>query len=112
MRRADSVRAPLEGLERGVHQLVGRALPHEPIVIAKELDDFGLAQQRVAHEPARSEHSTHPLRRARRLAEGRGERLRPGGSFSELAQLEQAEIRVGCIRQPVEDDGQQLLHEA
>ncbi len=110
-RRGGLVVAPPERLERGVHQLLVVAFARHPVVVAQQLDDLGLSEQRVAGDPARTEHTTDALRRAGHLAEGRRECGCARRAFGELAQLQEPEVGVGGRGEPVEDHRQQLLHE-
>ena len=52
-----------------------------------------------------------PFGGAGRVAERHRQRRRSGGSFHQPPQLEEPEVGVGRLRQPLEDDRQELLHD-
>ena len=105
------IAAPLEGVERVGHQFVA-CLDRERGGIVELVDELGVATQRVAHHPARAEQPARASRRAGHVAERGGQRRRTSGSLGEAAELEQSEVGVGGLREPFEDEGEQLLHEA
>ncbi len=92
-------------------QLLVRRLATERVVVAELVDELGVAAERLADDPRRPEQRAGAFGRARRVAERRGERRRPGGAFGEAAQLEEPEVGIGRRRQPLQDERQQLLHQ-
>ena len=87
-------------------------LTTEDLVVAEVGEEVGLAVEREPEHPARSEHPARALGGDRRLAERVRERRGAGGAFGEPAQLQQSEVGVGCVGEPSEHDGEQLLHHA
>ena len=105
------VAAPLERVERVVDELGAGRLDVERVVVVEHVDELGMASQRVADDPARTEEVTGALGGTRMVAEGDRERRRAGGPLGEAPELEQAEVGVGRLRQPVEDHREQLAHQ-
>ena len=102
------VAAPLERVERVGDELGARGLDRERVVVVEGVDELRVAAQRLADDPARPEEVARALGRAGRVAERHRQRRRPGRSLGQPPQLEEPEVGVGRLREPLEDDGQQL----
>ena len=76
-------------------------LTNQALVVAEIGEEVGLAVQRQPEHPARSEHAARALGREGRLTERVGERGRAGGALGEPAELEQAEVGIGCVRRAI-----------
>ena len=102
------VAAPLERVERVGDELGAGRLRREGVVVAEHVDELGVAAQRVADDPARSEEVAGALGGARVVAERDRERRRPGRALGQAPELQQPEVGVGGLREPLEDHRQQL----
>ena len=109
-RRCSWSSAPLEGVERVADQVGAGGLDRELVVVVERDDELRMAPQRVADDAARSEQVTGPLGGTRVVAERDRERRRPGRTLGQAPELQEAEIGVGRLRQPAEDDREQLAH--
>ena len=80
-------------------------------IVAREVgQELGLAVERESEHPTRTEHAAGALRGEWALAECVRQRRGARRALRETAQLQQAEVGIGCVGQPTEYDGQQLLH--
>ena len=61
---------------------------------------------------ARAEEVTGAFGRTGRVAEGHRQRRRAGRTLGQATELEQPQIGVGRLREPLQDHRQQLLHQA
>ena len=98
--------------ERLFDELVRGSSPPEHVVVAQVGDELGLTTERVAEEAARSEDAARSFGGAGSLAERRGEVAGSGRPFGEPAELQEREVGVGRLRAPLEQDRQQLAHQA
>ena len=80
--------SPHEVAERLFDELVPGLDPRQRVVVAERFDEVGLAAQRVAQQPARTEQPARALGRAWGLPEGLGERGRPHFALGESPELE------------------------
>ena len=104
-----AVPPPCERLRRDRDELVAATGRKEGLIGEVE-NDLGLAQKRVAHDPAGAQDTARSSGRRGRVTEGRGERGRARRPFGQSPELQQAEIRIGRRREPIEHDGEQLVH--
>ena len=102
-RRCSVVAAPLERVERVVDELGARASRRASVVVvAERVDELGLAAQRLADAPGSTRGGgtcARPRPATSRNVDG--ERRRPGRALGQPPQLEQAEVGVGGLRQPL-----------
>ena len=71
----------------------------------------GLRCSDVGGQPGRADQVAQLARRLRRLAEGAGDLGRPARVAAQVAHVEQPEVRIGALRQPPEQERQDLLHQ-
>ena len=106
------VAPPLERVE-GVGDEVGaRALDREGLVVVEGVDELRVPPQGLADDPAGAQEVARALGRPGRVAEGHRQGGRSRRSLDQSPQLEEPEVGVGCLRQPLEDDGEHLAHDA
>ena len=104
------VGSPSDGGVRSFDEFLARAQAHLR-GIAERVDHVGVPAQELAEHAARAEQPAQALCDLRRLAERGGQLHRALRTRREVAQAQQAEIRIGRRRQPIQQERQQLLHE-
>ncbi len=86
--------APLDGRPAPPDELV-TGHGHQSGLVGQARDHVGVAEQDLAHDPARSQHVAKTTRYLRRLAEGLDELVLARRSGDQVAEHQQSQVGVG-----------------